>query len=166
MSQTTNITRDHLQRAFQLDEFDFVLAQEQMAPNPRGLMPDRVGNPPKEAGVLVLTFPKMGKLHVVLTRRTETLRGHSGQISFPGGKCDPEDSSVVVTALRETCEELGVCDDSIEIIGQLSRFYIPPSHYNVYPSVGYLESEPQFIPNPFEVAEVISFPLNDLLDEQ
>lgn len=166
MPQPINITLDHLKRAFQLDTFDYAQAQLRMAPNPRSaLTPDRGNIPPKEAAVLALTFPQMSQLHVTLTRRTETLRGHSGQISFPGGKRDPEDDTFIATALRETCEELGICDASIQIIGQMSRFYIPPSHFNVYPTVGYLPTEPIFHPNEAEVAEVFSFPLNDLLDE-
>ena len=61
------------------------------------------------------------------------------------------------------CEELGICSE-IEIIGNLSMFYIPPSHFNVYPSVGMLDKKPQFNPNPNEVAEVFGFPLRSLLD--
>jgi 8-oxo-dGTP pyrophosphatase MutT (NUDIX family) len=166
MPENIKITFDHLQNAFTLGEFNHVSAQEHMAPNPRGQLIQQIDTPPKEAGVLALIFPKADVLHVVLTRRTDTLRGHSGQISFPGGKRDPEDISFTATALRETCEELGICDDEVEVIGQLSRFYIPPSHFNVYPTVGYIPYEPLFSPNPYEVAEVFSFALNDLLDKR
>ena len=166
MAQNINITLEHLKRAFDLSGFNHANAQEHMAPNPRGQLVRETSTPPKEAGVLALIFPKSDDLHVVLTRRTEQLRGHSGQVSFPGGKRDPEDTSFTNTALRETCEELGICDDEVEVIGQMSRFYIPPSHFNVYPTVGYMSYEPLFTPNPSEVAEVFSFALNDLLDRQ
>jgi 8-oxo-dGTP pyrophosphatase MutT (NUDIX family) len=163
---TTALTIDHMRAAMTLADFDPIAAQGRMTPHPRGPRPDASGSNPREAGVLALIVPdESGLLSVVLTRRTETLRGHSGQISFPGGRRDPEDSSLIDTALRETCEELGVCG-GIEVLGQLSHFYIPPSNFLVYPSVGWLPELPRFIPNADEVAEVFTFPLRDLLDER
>ncbi|MCU0496854.1 MAG: CoA pyrophosphatase [Anaerolineae bacterium] len=157
------ITLDHVRAALTLPAFDFEGAVLRMAPNPRGWTEQ--SGPPRDAGVLALLFPHQdGALHIVLTRRTESLRGHSGQISFPGGKCDPQDPSKAITALRETCEELGLCDE-ILILGELTKIYIPPSHFNVYPTVGYLPYAPRFIPNPIEVAEVFTVPLPDLLDD-
>ena len=158
------ITIEHLREALQLSHFDYAPAQERMAPRPRGMLPQNEGIPPREAGVLALVYPEADGQHIVLTRRTETLRGHSGQISFPGGRRDPDDPSFTATALRETCEELGICDQ-IEILGMLSPFYIPPSHFNVYPTVGALDYKPDFNPNPVEVAEVFSFALGDLIND-
>lgn len=157
------VTLDDVRRAVRLDAFEYGPAQERMAPKPRGILPENEGIPPREAGVLALLYPEADGLHIILTRRADHLRGHSGQISFPGGKHDAEDGSYVGTALRETCEELGICDE-IAVLGSLSPFYIPPSHFYVYPSVGALETRPQFYPNPAEVAEVITFALRDLLD--
>jgi 8-oxo-dGTP pyrophosphatase MutT (NUDIX family) len=159
------VTIEHLREALQLSNFDYGPAQERMAPRPRGILPQNEGVPPKEAGVLALVYPEMDGQHIVLTRRTETLRGHSGQISFPGGRRDPDDPSFTATALRETCEELGICND-IEVVGMLSPFYIPPSHFNVYPTVGALDYKPDFNPNPAEVAEVFSFALGDLINDE
>ncbi len=132
-----------------------------MSPVPRGQPPNA---PPREAGVLALLTPRAdGCLHLLLTRRQESLRGHSGQISFPGGKRDPQDPDFTATALRETCEELGICDP-IEVLGMLATVYIPPSNFNVYPCVGYLPRLATLRPNEAEVAEVLTLTLEDLLD--
>ena len=163
------ITLEHVHRAVKLNgAFDPASAQEHMAPKPRGVLPQNRDHPPREAGVLALIYPEPDDgLHVVLTRRTDELRGHSGQISFPGGKRDPQDASFTATALRETCEELGICDGvAITVLGMLSPFYIPPSHFNVYPTVALTEVKPAFRPNPAEVAEVFSFGLHQLLDSR
>lgn len=160
------ITLEHLRAAFALADFNPLNAQAQMAPQPRSVLPQHNGTPPRQAGVLALIHPAPDQsLQIVLTRRTEHLRGHSGQISFPGGQRDPEDANFLSTALRETCEELGLCNEPIHIIGELATVYIPPSHFEVYPAVGYLDNQPHFAPNPQEVAEVFSIPLAHLLDD-
>jgi len=159
------ISLERVYQAVNLPDFDWAAAHLRMAPSGRPLAPPN-GTPPRQAGVLVLLFPENGGLQVVLTRRLDTLRGHSGQISFPGGRRDPEDDSFTATALRETCEELGVCDPDITVIGMLSRMYIPPSNFEVFPTVAHLPARPVFTPNPDEVAEVFTFPLDALLDER
>lgn len=160
------ITKEHLQKAVDLQDFDHIAAQARKAPIPRGEFPQNAGIPPRNAGVLVLIFPDANQcLQIVLTKRTDNLRGHSGQISFPGGRRDAEDKSFTDTALRETCEELGVCEP-MEVLGELTPIYIPPSHFNVYPTVAMLDMPPIFKPNPDEVAETFTFAVHDLLDEQ
>jgi 8-oxo-dGTP pyrophosphatase MutT (NUDIX family) len=158
------ISLEQVEKAVHLPDFDWAEAHLRMSPRGRPVAPPE-GVTARQAGVLVLLFPESDGLHMVLTRRTDSLRGHSGQISFPGGQRDPDDDSFDATALRETCEELGVCDPSIHIIGMMSPMYIPPSNFEVFPTVAYLPERPVFTPNPAEVAEVITFPLDVLLDD-
>jgi len=120
------------------------------------------GRSARQAGVLLLLIPGP---EIVLTRRAATLRGHSGQISFPGGARDRGDTSLADTALRETCEELGICR-GIRVLGHLAPVYIPPSNFDVYPTVGVLDKQPAWKPNAAEVAEIFTFPVRDLLDDR
>lgn len=101
---------------------------------------------------------------MVLTRRTESVADHKGQISLPGGAVDPDDSSIARTALREACEEVGVCTDDMRILGSLTPIYIPPSDFCVKPYVAYLPQPPHFQPQPEEVAEILEVPLQYFLD--
>jgi 8-oxo-dGTP pyrophosphatase MutT (NUDIX family) len=117
----------------------------------------------RRAAVLVLFYPSTrGDLRIVLTRRTDRLESHSGQISFPGGSMDPGEDPHA-TAKREALEELGVKPGSFEVIGELSPLYIPPSGFCVYPVVGYAPRAPTFAPNAEEVAEVLEAPVDHLL---
>lgn len=155
------VTLADLQAAVTLADFDVLAAQSRMAPAAPRIRPE---TGVRQAGVMVLVYPEPEGLHIVLTLRTDSLRGHSGQISFPGGRRDPDDVSFTATALRETCEELGLCDLDITVIGTLTPIYIPPSNFEVFPTVGALPLPPVFHPNPAEVAEVFTFPIDNLLD--
>jgi len=115
------------------------------------------------AGVLVLIYPREGSSHLVLTRRTANVLHHQAQISFPGGQID-EPESPIETALREGEEELAIRPDEVQVLGELTPLYIPPSNYCIYPIVAAAEKRPGFRPSPREVAEVIEVPLGHLLD--
>jgi 8-oxo-dGTP pyrophosphatase MutT (NUDIX family) len=158
------ITLEDVSAAVNLVDFDVLAAQKRMFPGSR---PGTVAKTERsrQAGVLILLYPDANDLNIVLTRRTESLRGHSGQISFPGGRRDPSDESFAATALREACEELGICE-SVRVLGALSTIYIPPSDFEVFPIVGALDAPPLYQPNPEEVAEVFSVSLEHLLDER
>ncbi|MCX6030250.1 MAG: CoA pyrophosphatase [Chloroflexi bacterium] len=131
----------------------------------------------RRAGVLVLLYPVERATHLggashvaeeddlclVLTRRTDALDNHRGQISFPGGSMDPGETAQAA-AIRETWEELGVNGNGLKVLGALSPLYIPPSGFCIYPTVAYSAQRPAFVPNPAEVAEVLEVSLAHLLD--
>jgi len=107
------------------------------------------------AAVLIPLWPTAtGNVEVVLTRRTETLPTHRGQVSFPGGRHQAQDDSLERTALREAGEELGIPDSAITVMGRLDDAWSFQGHH-VVPYVGWLESRPAMQPDPGEVAEVI-----------
>jgi len=114
-----------------------------------------------KAGVLVLLYERDGELRLLLTRRTELVLHHRGQISFPGGEQHPGES-LEATALREAAEELGLDLGPVRVLGKLTPLFIPPSNYCIYPTVAFLPGAPDFKPQPDEVAEVIEVPVGHL----
>ena len=100
---------------------------------------------------------------VLFTRRTDTLARHSGQVSFPGGRCDPRDISPVETALRETFEETGIAPSFVTMAGYLDR-YLTGTGFNILPVVGVLSEGFALTPDPHEVAEIFEVPLAFLCD--
>lgn len=114
--------------------------------------------------VSLLFYNKANKPHFVLTQRHDYDGAHSGQISFPGGKYEEVDLVPRQTALRETEEEIGVKDVDVNVVKGLSDLYIPPSNFLVYPFVGFLEKEPMFVIDTFEVKELIEVPVEFLFE--
>ncbi|MEX2469547.1 MAG: CoA pyrophosphatase [Pseudohongiellaceae bacterium] len=100
---------------------------------------------------------------VVLTVRSENLRNHAGQISFPGGSSEPGDADTAATALRETEEEIGINAKEVEVLGKLGDMALP-SGFLVTPIVGLIEPGLAFTPCPEEVADVFQVPLSLILD--
>lgn len=161
------ISFKHIEQALNLPHFDGKKAQMGLAPEGRNLMMPDPNSPPRQSAVLVLIYPKAGAdLHLLLTKRTEHLNGHKGQVSFPGGSVDENDASYVETALREACEEVGICSESdLKIIGRLTTMWIPPTNFDVHPVVATMSKEPELTPNSHEVAEILHMPLKALLDD-
>ncbi len=122
------------------------------------------GAAPRPAAVLLLLYPQDGELHLPLTLRAGHLPTHKGQVSLPGGATDPTDAGPTETALREAEEELGIPPASVEVLGALSSFYIPPSGFMITPVVGLSESAPELRPHPGEVDLAFSVPLRQILD--
>jgi 8-oxo-dGTP pyrophosphatase MutT (NUDIX family) len=115
------------------------------------------------AAVLIPVFEKDSRLHVVLTKRTNGVEHHKGQISFPGGTMDGMDATVADTALREAEEEIGLTRNSVEILGSLND-YCTPSGFCITPVVGFLPRIPSFVLNKTEVSEIFDVPLSFFLD--
>jgi 8-oxo-dGTP pyrophosphatase MutT (NUDIX family) len=117
------------------------------------------------AAVLVTIFEKDGEPHFLLTKRTEDVEHHKGQISFPGGAVDPEDGDIATTALRESQEEIGLCPEHIRICGLLSDIAIPTG-FVVTPVLGYLEHLPPLTLNHQEVESILEVPFSFFLEQK
>ncbi len=120
----------------------------------------------KEAGVMALFYPNTEEeTHLVLILR-KTYKGvHSAQVGFPGGKYEVEDNDLMITAIRETEEEVGVPKSMVNIIKKMSPMYIPPSNFMVHPYLAISESTPKFIKQDEEVEAIIEVKLMDFLND-
>ncbi len=157
------LTLDEIRAALQ-KPLPGIAAQIKLAPEYR--VESLRSTPPADArlaGVLLLLYPLHGEWHFPLMKRVEDGLTHSGQISLPGGSQEAGET-LRETALREACEEVGAACDEIDVIGQLSTIYIPPSNFLVTPTVGYTFTRPDFRCDPREVAELIEAPLSTLFD--
>jgi 8-oxo-dGTP pyrophosphatase MutT (NUDIX family) len=94
------------------------------------------------ASVLIILYPQNGSVYTVFMQRPDYKGVHGGQISFPGGKQEPEDKNTVQTAIREAQEETGINPDLINILGILTPLFIPVSNIVVTPVVGWVSEKP------------------------
>ncbi len=140
-------------------------AHLKLAPEPRVITLIKEQTPPsnaKESAVLVLLNPT-GTDYLdwtVLLIKRNTYHGvHSGQIAFPGGKCDSGDVDYTHTACREANEELAIERDKISIVGNLSRLYVPPSNFTIYPVLAINRGFGNYVPNRREVLEYLTVPV-------
>ena len=117
----------------------------------------------REAAVLVPIVPAPARM-VLLTRRSALLRTHSGQVSFPGGRPDPEDADLGATALREAREEIGLDPSHVSLLGTLPRQTTHASNYRITPFVGVLAPEARWVAAPDEVDAIFGLDLAVLLD--
>jgi 8-oxo-dGTP pyrophosphatase MutT (NUDIX family) len=125
-------------------------------------LPGREGlNTP--AAVLIPIVNRPDGLTMLFTQRSDTLPDHPGQISFPGGRQEPEDPTSAQTALRESHEEIGLLPDRVEILGPVGR-YETVTGYVVTPVVGWVEPPFDLTLDPVEVADVFEVPLSFILD--
>ncbi len=116
-----------------------------------------------EAAVLVPLINREAGVQVLFTLRPEHLRDHAGQVSFPGGRVEPEDADREATALREMTEEIGLAASHVTLLGRLPGYEIP-SGFRITPVVGWIEPPFSVAPDPFEVADIFEAPLDYFLD--
>ncbi len=143
-------------------------AHLKMAPEPRILTLKTESAPPmgaRDSAVLVLLFPspdpkELLDWEVIVIKRNTYEGVHSGQVAFPGGKCEESDKDYIATACREAFEELGIIKNKIEILGLMSRIYVPPSNFTIYPVLAYVKEDLKFVADIREVAEFRKFPLS------
>ena len=111
------------------------------------------------AAVLILMVKESDDWKIVYTRRTNNVRTHQGEVSFPGGAFEADDGSMIQTALRETFEEIGIKPECISVLGGLEPIRTI-SNFVVYPYVGVLDCSPEFVINSDEVERLFMIPLN------
>lgn len=116
------------------------------------------------AAVLVPLYRKNGSRHVLLTKRSDFVEHHRGEISFPGGKLDPSDANVLACALRETAEEIGVDPKDVKVLGELDDFYTVATRFLVIPFVGIIPYPYEFRTSEREISSLLGVPLEVFFD--
>ena len=140
-------------------------AQQKMMITPNRFPKENQENEGVPASILLLLYPLGGEWFFFLTKRSQNVEHHKGQISFPGGVAQ-ENESKMNAAIRETSEEIGVDKDVIKVIGSLTPFYIPVSNFHISPYVGWTEEKPHTKIQDAEVKRVFSVSINDLVLEK
>jgi 8-oxo-dGTP pyrophosphatase MutT (NUDIX family) len=118
-----------------------------------------------QSAVLIPLYQKQGQYYIVFIKRTETVKDHKGQISFPGGMRDADDRTLLHTAVRESREEIGLRQKDIEVIGELDDELTTTSNYIVTPFVAMIPWPYRFRKNEDEVAEIMQAPIAALLEK-
>ena len=116
------------------------------------------------AAVLILLYLEDNEIYFFLTKRTDELENHKGQISLPGGTQE-ENEKLTHTALRETQEEIGINKTSISIIGSMTPLFVPVTGFMINPFIGYSLNKLEPTPDPLEVEAIFSVNISDLLNE-
>lgn len=134
---------------------DILSQRQRLTLNQPGMIP---------AAVLIPFFEKGGCYHMLLTKRTQHVAHHKGQICFPGGTCQPQDQTPLTTALREGFEEVGLRANDVEIIGQIDDTATVSTNFIITPFVALIPCPYPFVINSEEIDELIEIPLSALLD--
>ncbi len=119
----------------------------------------------RDAAVMIGLIERANGWQVLLTKRTESMSNHAGQVAFPGGRIDPGDANVFAAGLRELEEEVGIAMQDVRIIGALDRF-VTISNYTVTPILAIIQGSAQATPQEAEVAEIFEAPLAMFADPE
>lgn len=117
------------------------------------------------AAVLLLLFPHANDVHFFLTKRTQEVEHHKGQISLPGGRWESGER-LYETALRETQEEIGIAPETVTFLGPLTPLFVPVTGYLIHPFIGAVQQNPPVTPHAREVDTLFSVSIQDLIDDQ
>lgn len=124
----------------------------------------KTDGPTRPGSVLILLYQDQGDIRFPLIKRPEYPGAHGGQISLPGGKAEAGENSIE-TALREAQEEIGVDSRSVNILGRLSEFHVIPSNFLITPVVASIDHIPVWIPDPYEVAGILTGSISELVKD-
>tara|TARA_X000000950_G_scaffold95482_1_gene120303 strand:+ start:795 stop:1436 length:642 start_codon:yes stop_codon:yes gene_type:complete len=141
-------------------------SHKKMAVIPINSFTEKAFTPPKDAkqaSVGIIVFKENNKLFFLLTKRTENVEHHKGQVSLPGGAIDRNETAKNAS-LRETNEEIGIDSSTLESLGQLSSLYTPVSYFNIHVFLWYSKVQPQIKINNSEVDQVYKIGLDELID--
>tara|TARA_B100001248_G_C27323536_1_gene427923 strand:- start:284 stop:925 length:642 start_codon:yes stop_codon:yes gene_type:complete len=141
-------------------------SHKKMAVIPINSLTEKAFIPPKDAkqaSVGIIVFKENNKLFFLLTKRTENVEHHKGQVSLPGGAIDRNETAKNAS-LRETNEEIGIDSSTLESLGQLSSLYTPVSYFNIHVFLWYSKVQPQIKINNSEVDQVYKISLDELID--
>jgi 8-oxo-dGTP pyrophosphatase MutT (NUDIX family) len=126
-------------------------------------MPNEIPPNARKSAVLMLLYPIENIPHILLIKRVDDGKAHSGQIGFPGGRMDKTDADLQATALREAYEEVGILPSVVDVLGQLTPLYIPVSNFHVFPFIGHVQARPEYILNTTEIAATLEIPVHRFL---
>ena len=116
----------------------------------------------REAGILIPLLVDQDEPKFLLTRRADTMNSHRGEVAYPGGMRETQDPSIMITALREAEEEIGLSPDHVETIGQIDDLQTIQRDLIVTPTIGIIRHRPEWKMNPTEVARIFEIPLSAL----
>ena len=119
----------------------------------------------RNSAVLIALINATDNVYIPLIQRPVYKGAHSGQISLPGGRKEPEDVDLKATALREAMEEISLDPTKVKILRSMTKLYVPASKHMIFPFLGYIDHEVSLKPDKKEVDEILCWPVNDLFKE-
>lgn len=139
------------------------IAHKLMAAKSRLSIANTPNTTTRKSAILILFYPFEDKINIPLILRPQYDGMHGGQVAFPGGRYEKTDENLIRTAIREAQEEIGIRATDVQIIGQLTELYIPPSNFLVQPVVGFMNKKPAFYPDPREVDTIFEISVEEIM---